>query len=65
MQERQTTYIIPVDYILHTEDHPFCFADPDCYCHEDQESIAMVNTWVQEGLLTPQEATQYILGRTL
>ena len=57
-------YVIWVDEILHTDDHPFC-PDWSCTCHEeDQESIARVNNWVQEGLMTPQEATQYILGRT-
>ncbi len=50
--------------IIHTDDHPFC-PDWSCTCHEeDQESIARVNSWVQAGLMTPQEATQYILGRT-
>ncbi len=70
-QERTSTprpdnfaYIVLMeDPILHTEDHPFC-PDWSCTCHEeDQESIARVNSWVQAGLMTPQEATAYILGR--
>jgi len=57
-------YIVLVENTYHTEDNPFCFADPNCPCHEDQESIALVNLWVQQGLMTPQEATNFILGRT-
>jgi len=51
-------------FLLHTADHPFCFCDPDCPCHEeDQESIDMVNAWVQEGLMTPQEASLFVAGK--
>ncbi len=65
MQEQQTPiYIIPVDDLYHTDERPFCFADPNCCCHEDQEAIQTVHTWVQEGLMTPEEATNFILGRT-
>ncbi len=64
MQELPITYTLPVEDIFHTEDQPFCYADPKCQCHEDQEAIQRVNQWVQEGLLTPEEATNYILGRT-
>ncbi len=30
---------------------------------EDQEAIQTVQTWVQQGLMTPEEATNFILGR--
>jgi hypothetical protein len=58
-------YIVFMDGpIIHTDDHPFC-PDWSCPCHEDDhEAIARVAHWVEDGLLTPQEATQYILGRT-
>lgn len=53
------------DPIIHTEDRPFC-PDWSCICHEeDHEAIARVAQWVEDGLLTPDEATEYILGRTL
>jgi hypothetical protein len=52
-----------VDLTVHTPDHPFCY-DPKCTCRENKEAIERVQQWVQEGLMTPQEATQYILGRT-
>ncbi len=56
--------VIMEDPIVHTDDHPFC-PDWSCTCHEeDQEAIARVAQWVEDGLLTPDEATQYILGRT-
>ena len=50
-------------YIIHTIDHPFCF-DPACSCHENQEAINLVNSWVEQGLITQAEATLYIAGRT-
>ena len=50
-------------YIIHTIDHPFCI-DPACSCHEQKEEVERVNAWVQQGLLTPDEATNYISGRT-
>ena len=49
---------------LHTEDRPFCYNDA-CPCHEDQELIAEVHQQVQEGHLTPEEATLVIQGQTL
>ena len=63
-EQRAKIYVISVDDVYHTDEWPFCYADPDCCCHEDQESIAMVNAWVQQGLMTPEEATNFILGRT-
>ena len=51
------------DTTVHTVDHPFCY-DPDCSCHENMEAIALVNSWVQQGLLSREEATNFIAGRT-
>lgn len=64
MQELLIVYAIPVDDLYHTNDQPFCYCDPTCPCHEDPQSIDMVVAWVREGLMTPQEATNFILGRT-
>ncbi len=56
--------VLMEDPIFHTDNHPFC-PDWSCTCHEeDQEAIARVAQWVKDGLLTPDEATQSILGRT-
>ena len=51
------------DTTVHTVDHPFCY-DPLCSCHSDQEAIQRVQQWVEQGLMTPDEATNYISGRT-
>src|SRR5579859_3184855 len=37
--------VIPIEQeadIRHGQDHPFCFADPTCPCHEDPTLIAVV-----------------------
>lgn len=49
----------------HTDEHPFCVADPTCPCHEDPDLIAPIAQAVHAGLMTPNEATQYIMGKTL
>ena len=66
MQEPDNfAYVIPVDLLLHTEEHPFCFVDGTCPCHEeDQEAIALVNQWIEDGLMTSEEAIEFVKGRT-
>lgn len=60
------TIVIPVeDNILHTPEKPFCFVDPACPCHEDQNLIAEVAVFVLEGLMTSAEATAFVAGRTV
>ena len=49
---------------LHTQTNPFCL-DSTCPCHEDQELIQPVAQKVQDGLLTPEEATRFVEGRQL
>ena len=51
------------DTTVHTPDHPFCY-DPKCTCRENKEAINLVNSWVEQGLMTQEEATNFILGRT-
>ena len=58
-------YVIPVDYLLHTPGNPFCPVDPFCPCHEDPTLIAEVSIFVQEGLMTPEEATDFVVGRMI
>ncbi len=55
-------YIVPVDYELHTPEKPFCH-DQTCPCHEDEFLIFQVSLHVQDGLLTPDEATDFVKGR--
>lgn len=57
-------FVLPDDQPLHTAEHPFCY-NPSCPCHEDQELLAQVNLQVQEGHLTPEEATAFVQGRTV
>lgn len=54
--------VIPVDYIEHTEEKPFCW-NGSCPCYEDEQAIAQVNQTVQDGLMTPEEATDFVKGR--
>lgn len=54
--------VIPVDYREHTDEKPFCWSET-CPCHENNEAIAAVNYAVQEGLMTPDEATDFVKGR--
>ena len=56
--------IVLVDDIEHTDEHPFC-RDSSCPCHEDREAIARVARAVTDGLLTPEEATDFVSGRLL
>ncbi len=56
---------ILVDYKLHTDEHPFCPTDPSCFCHEDPDLIAPVAQAVTDGLMTSEEATDYVMGKNL
>ncbi len=65
MQRYGDTFIpvIPSeDPMAHTSDQPFCKGDPTCPCHEDQENIRIVNQQLQDGLVTPSEATRIVQG---
>lgn len=37
--------------------------NPACSCHEDEILIYWVNLWVQDGLMTPDEATDFVMGK--
>ncbi len=56
--------VIFVEYKEHTPAHPFCW-NPACPCHEDREAIAEVNQAVQDGFMTPTEATDFVCGKLL
>ncbi len=56
--------VIPVDAILHSDAKPFCY-NSTCLCHEDSETIAQVNQYVQDGLITPRDATNIVNGKTI
>ena len=56
--------ILSIEYKEHTDGKPFCW-NSGCSCHEDQNAISQVNQYVQEGLLTPEEATHLVSGKTV
>ncbi len=53
--------VVSVDFPLHTIEKPFCFFA--CPCHEDELLIAEVAQFVRDGLMTPNEATDFVAGR--
>lgn len=58
--------VIPMEgELLHTPENPFCPVDPSCPCHEDPLLIEEVSHFVQEGLLTPLEATDFVNGKMI
>jgi len=69
MQDPEEYYTVPVipieDDPLHTVERPFCFLDPTCLCHENPLFIAQVAQFVDDGLLTANEATDFVAGRLL
>lgn len=54
--------VVPGDDAIHTETTPFCPIS-SCPCHEDDGEIARVGQYVNDGLLTPEEATDFVLGK--
>ena len=56
------SYVIPVDDTIHTDLTPFCPIE-SCPCHEDGVEIARVAQHIQDGLITPEEATDFVFGR--
>ena len=61
------TVVIPVDHKEHTDEKPFCdhSLHPDCPCREDQTGIQQINSYIQEGLLTSEEAERTWKGQML
>jgi len=56
--------VVPADNPLHTADHPFCY-DDTCGCHEDETLVTDVLDMYNAGLLTSQEATYTMQGKTV
>ena len=52
------------DDLVHTDDSPFCL-DSTCPDKDDPDLIAAVAQQVEDGLLTPEEATRTVQGRQL
>jgi hypothetical protein len=64
-EESQPIAIPMEDDLIHTQQHLFCSSDPTCPCHRDPELLAEVAQAVEQGLLTPDEATLVAQGKTL
>ena len=66
MQKQDQPIVIRMeDDLIHTQEHPFCCIDPTCPCHEDPELLTDVARAVEQGLLTPNEATRVVTGKTV
>ncbi len=61
-EEYNVVPVIPVDFQFHTDEHPECF-DPDCDCK--QQKIADLSQAVTDGLITPEDATRILHGKTI
>ena len=57
--------IVPADTKLHTPESPFCGIDPGCPCYEDPDNREALAQAIQDGELTPDEASNIIRGRTI
>ncbi len=53
--------VIPVDFILHDESHPFC-DDMGCPCRFNQEVKRQIHFQVEDGLLTRVEMFRILDG---
>ena len=58
---------IPIPYedgdeAIHSTEYPFC-NEMDCPCHEDNESIEQVQSWVTNGLITAEDAGRIYRGQ--
>lgn len=56
--------VIPVDYLEHTTDQPFCW-DDGCPCREDQDAINELNQQFQDGLVSAEDVECIYQGRTV
>ncbi len=50
--------------VLHDKGKMFCY-NPSCSCHDNPLLIERVARFVLEGLCTPEEATNFVAGRTI
>ncbi len=56
--------VVPDEHPLHTPEQPFC-GDPTCLCYEDQQNISELTQAIKDGLITSDDATQIIKGKTV
>ena len=50
--------------LLHTREHPFC-GDPTCICYEDEQNQELLAQAIKDGLITLDDATRIMKGKTV
>lgn len=63
MDDQEYTGVFNADS-AHTDESPWC-SDMGCYCHEDTGSMDQAQDYIDDGLLTAQEADNLYHGRTV
>ena len=56
--------VIPDATPVPIPEHPFC-GDSTCICYEDREAIAELDQAIRDGLITPDDATRIMQGKTV
>jgi hypothetical protein len=56
--------VIPDTQPLHTPEHPFCGV-PTCPCSENTDALTELDQAISEGLITSDDATRIIAGKTV
>jgi hypothetical protein len=56
--------VVPTTQPLHTEEHPFC-GDPTCLCYKDKDTLTELDQAIRDGLLTVEDATRIVQGKTV
>jgi hypothetical protein len=56
--------VVPTTQLLHTEEHPLC-GDPTCPCSEDTDALTELDQAIRDGLITPDDATRILQGKTV
>lgn len=56
--------VTPAVFQFHTSEHPFC-SHPSCPCHTNLDKLADVFFFVLDGLMTEQEAEDFVAGRMI
>lgn len=56
--------VIPVDYLEHTTERPFCW-DSTCPCHDDYDAVAQIVAAFDDGLCTSIEVYRICAGQQI
>lgn len=64
MSEEYYCYAGQPDQPIHTPDHLFC-DDMSCPCHEDEDNMATLAGWHEDGLIGAVDGELIYTGRTI